>query len=148
MLNSGRPGLSPCLGGSQLFSQDTCSLHVQLRSQHTPQPRLPGTHFGSSIPSSSFTQLPLAAQRYCPGITQGTQVTQCISPPFSILCKAPLDTDEGTTSHQLEKNLHPGMMVLASNPVLRRWKQDDPGQPLLHRKGKATLGYVKLHFKK
>lgn len=64
------------------------------------------------------------------------------------LCKAPLDTDEGTTSHQLEKNLHPGMMALASNPVLRRWKQDDPGQPLLHRKGKATLGYVKLHFKK
>lgn len=54
---------------------DTCSQYVQLWFPPTPQPRLPGTHFGSSMPSSSFTQLPLAAQRYSPGRTQGTHVT-------------------------------------------------------------------------
>lgn len=111
-LISGRPRLlNPFPRGLQLLSEvDPTHLYQWLCFLPKPEPWLPGTHRGSSVPSTSFTQLPFPAQWYSPGIAQETQytlttVSSLFYSPLSFRASASLGFEKIGSDKLEKKNL-------------------------------------------
>lgn len=86
------------------------------------------------MPSNSFTQLPLPAQRYSPGIAQGTQDTltttsSLFHPPLSFRAFTTLAFEEGIESNQLEQNVENTLeTILLSCIRPKEGKEESPKQ--------------------